>query len=376
VWSGLAGTEGATANFTPTFIYVAFWLGFVPISVLFGDVFRAFNPWLAIGRASGWLFKRSFGDAVPEPMPYPVRLGRWPAAIGIFAFAWLELASSSGDRPSTLAVATLIYSAIQLVAMSLYGAERWAEHGEAFGVYFNLFSRVSPVERRGRQIGLRRPLSGLAHLRAVPGTVALLAVMIGTVSFDGLSGGGTYTSISPDIVSVFTDLGFEEARALELTYGLSMAAVVLLTYGFYRLGIAGVASVGKRGGARTLSRAFAPSLAPIALAYVAAHYVSLLMFQGQAMAALASDPLGDGSDFFGTAGWTVDYTFIGANTFWYLQLGFVLIGHAAGLALAHDRALVLYRNPKLAIRSQYWMLAVMIGFTSLALWLLSEANKG
>ena len=40
---------------------------------------------------------------------------------------------------------------------------------------------------------------------------------------------------------------------------------------------------------------------PIALAYVAAHYFTLLLFQGQAMAFLASDPLGDGSDLFGTA---------------------------------------------------------------------------
>jgi hypothetical protein len=52
----------------------------------------------------------------------------------------------------------------------------------------------------------------------------------------------------------------------------------------------------------------------------------------------------------------------------------VVLGHAAGLALAHDRALVLYESPRDATRSQLWMLAVMIGFTSLALWLLSQAN--
>ena len=51
-----------------------------------------------------------------------------------------------------------------------------------------------------------------------------------------------------------------------------------------------------------------------------------------------------------------------------------MAGHVAGLVLAHDRALVLYDDPRAALRSQYWMLAVMIGFTSLALWLLSQAN--
>jgi len=51
----------------------------------------------------------------------------------------------------------------------------------------------------------------------------------------------------------------------------------------------------------------------------------------------------------------------------------VVVGHVAALTLAHDRALILYGDPKLAVRSQYWMLAVMVGFTSLALWLLSQA---
>ena len=52
-----------------------------------------------------------------------------------------------------------------------------------------------------------------------------------------------------------------------------------------------------------------------------------------------------------------------------------MIGHAAGLALAHDRALVVYDDPRAAIRSQYWMLAVMVGFTSLGLFILSAAAQ-
>ena len=113
---------------------------------------------------------------------------------------------------------------------------------------------------------------------------------------------------------------------------------------------------------------------PIALAYVAAHYFTLLLFQGQALAFLASDPLGDGSDLFGSADNAIDYGLIGANAIWYWQVGFVVAGHVAALSLAHDRALALYDRPKPAVQSQYWMLAVMVIFTSLALWLLSQAN--
>ena len=104
------------------------------------------------------------------------------------------------------------------------------------------------------------------------------------------------------------------------------------------------------------------------------YYVTLLLFQGQAIAALASDPLGSGADLLGTADRQIDYALIDATTTWYLQVALVVVGHVAALVLAHDRALVVHRNAQLAVRSQYWMLAVMVGFTSLALWLLSQAN--
>ena len=51
-----------------------------------------------------------------------------------------------------------------------------------------------------------------------------------------------------------------------------------------------------------------------------------------------------------------------------------LVSGSAALILAHDRALALYPEAKLAVRSQYWMLAVMVGFTTLALWLLAAAQ--
>jgi hypothetical protein len=374
VYAGLRGTQSPTANFAPTLVYVIFWLALVPLSVLFGDVFKAFNPWRAIARAVGWVAASVARTDLPAPLQYPDRLGHWPAAAGIFGFAVMELVVSNGDRPENIAIATLVYSALTFVAMALYGVETWIARGEAFSVYFNLFSRLSPIETRDGVVGLRRPLSGLAALKPGPGTVPLLAVMIGSVTFDGASEASPWTSIAPDIADFFRDLGLSPQNALELAFLLGLTGTVLLVYGFYRLGIAGAKSVGGGFRAEQLARAFVHSLVPIALAYVAAHYFTLLLFQGQAISYLASDPLGDGSDLFGTAADRIDYTLIGANATWYWQVGFVVVGHVTALTLAHDRALALYDEAKLAVRSQYWMLAVMVGFTTLALWLLSQAN--
>ena len=110
------------------------------------------------------------------------------------------------------------------------------------------------------------------------------------------------------------------------------------------------------------------------MAYVAAHYLSFLLFEGQATFFLASDPFAEGWNLFGTANRGIDYTFVSQTTLWYLQVAAVVAGHVAALTLAHDRALALYRDQELAVRSQYWMLAVMVGFTSLALWLLAQAS--
>ena len=166
----------------------------------------------------------------------------------------------------------------------------------------------------------------------------------------------------------------ETALQIAFTIGL-LAMVVLVVAGLYRLGVAGMRTIGGRHRRDELSRRFAHSLVPIALAYVVAHYFSLLAYQGQAIAYLASDPLGDGSDLFGTAGATIDYTVICATGIWYVQVAALVIGHVAGLTLAHDRALVVFRRVRDATRSQYWMLAVMVGFTSLGLWLLSASAQ-
>jgi hypothetical protein len=374
VWSGLSGVQSPTANFAPTFVYIVFWLGLVPVSVLFGDLFRAFNPWRAIGRAVAWVSRKVAGSPLPAPLSYPAWLGRWPAAAGILAFAWLELVASNGDRPETLAIATLVYSALTFIAMALYGVEEWTARGEAFSVYFNLFSRIAPFERKEGQLGLRPPLSGLARLDAQPGTVPLLAVMIGSVTFDGAQESSLWTGIAPDLARFFESLGLASERALEAAFGVGLVAAIALVYGFYRLGAVGARTVGGSFSAGRVAAAFVHSLVPIALAYVAAHYLTLLLYQGQAAVFLASDPLGDGSDLFGTANRAIDYGVIGATAAWYYQVAFVVTGHVAALTLAHDRALALYDRAKLAVRSQYYMLAVMIGFTSLALWLLSQAN--
>jgi hypothetical protein len=358
ILAGYLGRDSALDNFAPTFILIDFWVGLAFASVLFGDVFRAFSPWRAI--------------RLPGIRQYPEHWGRYPAALALLGFTWVELVSGWGEVPADLTTAAVVYTVYTLAMQALFGTEEWTRKGEAFAVYFNLFSRLSVWETRDRVVGLRPPLGGLPRLDTPPGTVLFVIVMIGTVTFDGFSQGQIWNDISVELADAIDGIvGLDAAPKVVATLGL-LAGVALIG-GFYRLGIDGARSVGGDIEAPELRRAFVHTLVPIALVYVAAHYLTFLLFEGQATFYLASDPFGEGWDIFGTADRAINYTYLSQNATWYVQVAVVVIGHVAALTLAHDRALALYRDTRLAVRSQYWMLAVMVGFTSLALWLLAQA---
>jgi hypothetical protein len=377
LYSGFAGAQVATVNFSVTFIYVIFWVGLPVASVLFGDVFAALSPWRSCARASRWVGRRlAPGRFERAPLAYPSWLGMWPAVACLIGFAWLELVYVPADRdhPATLAALSLAYFAAMLLGMALFGVERWSEQGDGFGAYLQLLSRMSTLCNERGLLYRRRLLSGLADMPVRAGTVALVCTVIGTTTFDGFSNGGLWRSLEPELQSVFAALGFTETPTVELTYTVGLLGCVGLVAGVYRLGIAGVHGVNRRHGMTELSHSFAHTLAPIGFAYVLAHYFSLLIWQGQAVGYLASDPLGNGADIFGTGSWQIDYAIVSYAAIWYVQVAALLTGHVSGLALAHDRALATYSDAREAIRSQYWMLAVMVAFTSFGLWLLSSVG--
>jgi hypothetical protein len=376
LYSGFAGAQVSSANFSVTFIYVIFWVGLPVLSVLFGDVFAALNPWRTCARlCRGALALARGRDRAMASLRYPSGLGVWPAIAGLVGFAWLELVYVNRDEPSLLAALSLGYFVVMLVGMLAFGVEEWGRSADGFGVYFNLLSRLSPLVRDEHGfLCLRRPLSGVTDLQMRAGTVTLICAIIGTTTFDGFSNGGIWRKAEPHVQSLFGDLGLGATPAQELAYSVGLLFCIALIVAVYRVGILGVHSVGERYDLAELTRAFAHTLVPIAFAYVLAHYFSLLLWQGQAIGYLASDPLGEGSNLFGTAGYQIDYQVISYAAIWYVQVAALIAGHVGGLALAHDRALVMYREPEEAVRSQYWMLAVMVAFTSFGLWLLSDVG--
>ncbi|UJA21520.1 fenitrothion hydrolase [Thermoleophilia bacterium SCSIO 60948] len=379
IYAGLRGTIAPDRNFAVGFTFVTFYLGLVLLSVLFGDVFRAFNPWRAIARVVAGGFKLIAGQSAPAPLTLPERVGRWPAVGGIVAFVWLELVWGQGLQslsvtPYDTALAALIYSVYTFVMMALFGIERWLERGEAFSVYFSMFARLSTFAVRGGRVVIQRPLSGLRDWAGeIAGSVALVLVSIGLTLFDGSTEGLYQEPIALLRDGWFAGLGPAWSARLALT--IFMAASLAFVLGIYWLGIAGMRTVKPDLTTRELGQRFCHSFVPIALAYLVAHYFSYFVLLEQAQFGfLLSDPLGTGIDLFGTADNGIDYAVLSATLVWWVQLISLVTGHVIALALGHDRALAVFGDQRTAVRSQYWMLALMVGFTYTGIWLLSLAN--
>lgn len=353
VATALFGKRDPAENFAPTFLYITFWVGVTFCSGLIGDVWRALNPFDSLSRL---LHRHS---ANPGPHRDPPPWGYWPAAVGLLGFLWLELVYPDRTEPGVLAVAVIVYTAAVLVATGLWG-RAWLRQGEGFTALFTVLSHGGILGRsEDGRLRLRAPFSGLATLTPERGLEALVLVVLGSTSFDGLTRTQSWTNLSSDYTGI--------ASTLLGTAGLLWA--ILLAGIIYMAAIRTMARLVPDDWAPSeLALVFTPSLVPIVLAYSVAHYFSLFVLEGQGILALLSDPFGFGWNLFGTADRVVNFTLLSSNTIAYIQTGAIVVGHMAGVMVAHDRALALF-GPN-ATRSQYPLLAAMVCYTVGGLFLL------
>jgi hypothetical protein len=369
--AALFGTTEPLENLAPTWIYVIVWLGVPVLSVLLGDVWRVLSPWRAIADAAVWSMERSGYEARPIS-GYPERLGRWPAALALFAFAVLELAYAEPASPRALAVAIAVYSYVTFVGMAAYGRDTWTDRGEAFAVLFGLFARMAPLYLEEGRLRARWPFTGLAGTEHVRGTTAFVAVMLGSVAFDGFSRSIIWQNW---LIKVESPYVVDSPTTAELAgTGLAIGGILagtLLVAAAYALACraAGVLTESRD---LHLGHEFLLSLVPIAFVYELAHYFSLFIYQGQFTIRHLSDPLGKGWNLFGSAGFEPNIGFLSPNTIWYVQAVSLVVGHMAGLSVAHDRAVVLFGGKREVLRSQVPLLALMVLYTAGGLWLLSR----
>ena len=343
-WVAVATFAGPqdSGNALPGVFYVLLWVGLVALSVLLGPVWRVLSPVRALHRVTG-------GHSLRRN--YPAALGYWPAAAGLFAFVWLELASSDPGSLGAIRTWLLVYLAVT-AAGTLWCGTRWCARADPFEVYSVVASRVSPFRRNtdGR-IAFGNPFDHLPSLPVRPGIVAVLSVLLGSTAFDSFSATPQFRGFVDDL----TDSGI--AATAVRTAGLALFACVVAGTFWAAARCTGGVDAHRR---RELPGLFAHSLIPIVIGYVFAHYLTYLVERGQQTV----------YRLLGRTDAEVIYALsMHPTVLATLKVAFVVAGHIAGVVAAHDRALsVLPARHQLT--GQLAMMLVMVGYTFAGLYLL------
>lgn len=417
--TAFAGSPVASENLAPTLVWILFWVGIAFTSALCGDVWAIVNPLRSVFVAFERLWQALSGRPFAPVLSYPGSLAAWPAVVVLFAFAWMEHVWAEPVAPATLGVALLVYCMFTFVGMFLYGRETWLLNGDAFALFFRLFARFAPFEVRveidpanagcGQAIcranddacingpaclathprpawtlNLRPPAAGLLRQQNLGGShVVFILLALASVTFDGLLATGWWR----DTLALASAAGRDTvlntlAAATSLAPATIARAIGLVTFPLlfgvlFLLTVAAMVRIDRTHGftgtaiRRTIAAAaeFVPALMPIAIAYHLAHYLSAFVMLPTLLLPRLLDPLGTAQDppALDSAAAGVD-----VNVLWTLIVAAIIAGHVLSVYLAHVLALERAGDRRLAVRTELPLLALMVCYTMISLWILAQ----
>jgi hypothetical protein len=355
-WAGLALMAGQDLLTNPIFgfVFVWMWVGLVPISLLLGQFWRTTNPLRTIHRG---LCAVARTDPQQGLVTLPGGVGVWPAALGLYGFAWLELVQPDRTTLPVLRLWALAWLVMLILGAIVFG-QRWIGAADPFEVFASTIAQMSIWRRVGDEVRLVNPLAGLNAWHAPPGATAVVAALLGSTAFD------SFTNTTWWIQTV------QSSTVPTIVWGTgTLLIMALIVYVSFNLAAAWMGRYGDRPAAE-YPRLMVGSLLPIVLGYVVAHYATLIIVEGQRTAINFSDPLGRGWNVFGSAEMGVNSAIFNHPTAIALtQLCGIVGGHVLGIVCAHEKSVALL-PPDRALRGQLPLLLVMIGYTCAGLLLL------
>ena len=368
---GFFGSGTAFYNPAEYVVWIYFWAVTIILSGLVGNLWYLLNPWAAIYDAVARLVRVRPARRLPD-------VGWWPAAAAYFLFACLELTSGLASHPQIVAVAAVVYTAVTLAGMFVFGRDEWLERCEAFTVLLGIVGRFGPVEAerdesgRIRMVYLRPWGMGLLQpARAGWDRVVFVILMLSSLAFDGISATPAWQDFTIALEPVWVPLG-QAGFFFIRTLGFVMLTIAFLLV--FTAFMEAVMFLGRRKvDARATVTMFAFTLVPIALVYNAAHNYSYVLVQAQYLVPLLDDPLQRGWHLFpALASFKPSFALAQASTVWYAQIVLIVLGHIVAVFLSHLRAGAVFRTAQRALVSQYPMLVLMVLYTMTSLWILAQ----
>ncbi len=363
VFVGLYGERDPMHNLMTLVFWTGVWI-VVPLgSMLFGNLWRAINPWIGPVRIARTLLGRSGSIGLS-------RLGHWPAVLGYAGFVWFQMVSLYPDDPAVLAKVAVGYWLV-IFAVAVLEGEDWLAQGEFLTVLFGLIAKVAPVWHEG-DAGRTHLMLGwpgtqvLAMPPLSPSAAVFVSLALAALTFDGLAETFWWQALIGQ--NPLEPVG-RSAVVWQNTLGLAGVWVATLT-----LILAAITLARRIGGGFATGPVMLSFLA-IAAGYHAAHYLVVLLTAGQYTLAALNDPFLTGDSWLGLPPFYVSFGFLtdpGVMPFIYAAqfaaiLGAHLLAVLLGLKLAGQGARPLAHLP---------MTVLMVAYTVLGLWLLSTARTG
>lgn len=356
--AALYGTSDPLMNLAPTMVWIIGWIGLSLGVMVLGKLWPQIDPWRSLFELMDGLARQvSAQRGIARGWPWPAALGMWPATLLLLVWCALEVIYPLATAPFKLGCVMLVWTIINLAGMVCFGREVWQCNADVFAVYFARLARTF----RPRLCGPEHP--------PIAGEIGFILAMLATVLFDGLHGGPAwfvFEGVLKVIIPKWLDLNGYVAGTLGL---LSVWLFFLLAY--LLVCQISAATISRAITGRHIAHQMAPTLIPIAAAYLIAHNFSSLMIQGQNIIALMSDPLGRQWDLFGTAKFYPDIGVVDAKFTWVLAVTAIVVGHVLSIWRAHHVALAWGLSARRTAWTTLPLTALMMAYTALSLMVIA-----
>jgi hypothetical protein len=377
---GLVGPSTPAENLATVVVWPLVLKGVALVAVLAGSPWSTISPW----RTLYDLLVAVEGEEIAVLGGYPDRLGSWPALVGfVLGVGVLENLTVATRSPTATVAVAGGYAAVMLLGGVAFGRE-WFARADALAVLFALLGRVAVLrvewggvdgwnrdgpgataENRdgsGVDVTLRPPWTGCLDAVRDRSVVVFAVTAVYTVSFDGFTATAT-----------FRDLRFAAVDAVGLgVAGASIYLAGLVIFVASYLGAARLSTLAARWatdatlGTARAARAFAGPVVPIAAAYEVAHNYPFVLANAAQVVVIARDVLLGVGGSVSVLGW------LPVPVFWASQVTLVVAGHIVGVVTAHGVATRLTRGSAGARRVHAPFVVVMVGYTVLSLWVISQ----
>lgn len=382
IGAALFGVEDPLDNITPTFVWVIAWVGISLVSLTIGNVWSALNPWRSVHGIISGISPRRFSESSRYRRGKTLEsLKMWPACFLFACFAWLELIYPESISPRHLGLILLGYSGFTIIGLQIFGPGRWLSQVEIFSVVFKILSQFAPIHiSRGQprpeepsqkaQLIVRPVWKQLVHKRDLAVSEAVLIVlMLATMTVDGFLSTPTWAVSRTWMADIGIPVLVVDSVVLILGSMIFISAYWLVMYAMKVLAKSSFSLV-------HIGGLFAYSLIPIIAGYFIAHYLHLLLIQGQLAISLLSDPFGFGWNIFGTRDFRVNIALFGAEAYWAIAVVAIVAGHVLAVVISHSVAVREFGSQGAAARGSGPMIILMIGYTVGSLWILAQPLLG